>query len=203
MLFADLRHDYVRTVFRALAELDMAEVLTMQAELIDTGRATLIGEDVAISAMEFEPFLDVRYVGQEFTLSVPVTESILRDADREAIRSRYDEMHARRYGHHGQGEPVEVVNLRVIARGRRERARRTVLSAALDQRPVGARDVFLADPDVAVSCPIYVREVLEAGREIAGPAIIEEYASTTVLFPGDVATVLPDGELLVRTGTRR
>jgi N-methylhydantoinase A len=52
----------------------------------------------------------------------------------------------------------------------------------------------------AIECPVYRRESLAPGERIAGPAIIQEYASTTVLFDGDRAEVMPSGELLIGVG---
>jgi N-methylhydantoinase A len=61
----------------------------------------------------------------------------------------------------------------------------------------GSRMVYFESGQAPVECPIYSREQLEAGYKITGPAVIQEYASTTVLFPGDRASVVPTGELVI------
>jgi len=63
--------------------------------------------------------LDLRYVGQEFTLSVPVTQKQIRAQDRRAIRGAFDRLYERRYAHHSPEEPVEIVNIRLAAIGKR------------------------------------------------------------------------------------
>jgi N-methylhydantoinase A/oxoprolinase/acetone carboxylase beta subunit len=65
-------------------------------------------------------------------------------------------------------------------------------------QPVGARAVYLESPADPVDCPIYQRESLAAATILAGPAIIQEYASTTVLFAGDHAEVAATGEIILR-----
>jgi N-methylhydantoinase A len=61
-------------------------------------------------------------------------------------------------------------------------------------RPTSTRRVFL---ETIVDCPVYARDRLAAGESITGPAVIQEYASTTILFPGDRADVAGSGELLI------
>jgi N-methylhydantoinase A len=203
MLMADLRHDYVRTYYRPLAEADLDAVEAIFAELIDHARPLLASEGVRPAAMRFERYLDVRYVGQEFTIQTPTSVVEVTGADQQAIRQTFDAIHDRRFGHHASEEPVEIVNVRLTARGRRERPRFPPLLVTDRDPCVGHRPVYLDDWRRPVDCPVYDRDRLAPGREVVGPAVIEEYASTTVLFPGDVASPVQSGELIVhiRQGT--
>ncbi len=203
MLMADLRHDYVRTYYRPLAEADFGEMRAILAELTEGGRRILLGEGTRPEAINFHRFLDMRYVGQEFCIQVPIAEGEVATADRTAIRKRFDEIHDRRYGHQAQDEPVEIVNIRVTAKGARERPVFPRLSFEEKDPLQGYRPVYLEDARTSVECPIYDRALLPPGREVVGPAIIEEYASTTVLHPGDVARAIETGELLIRIGGRQ
>ena len=201
MILADLRHDYVRTVFRPIVDLDFAMVQAIFDELIGQGEKVLADEGVTKGAMAFERFVDVRYVGQEFTLQVPVTAQIIAQADREAIRHGYNEMHKLRYGQSAEAEPVEIVNIRVVARGRRERPKFPPIDAGeatnKNAALVGERDIYWEDAGKPVKTKIYNRDLLTPDITIAGPAIIEEYASTTVIHPGDSARAAPSGELII------
>jgi N-methylhydantoinase A len=200
MLMADLRHDYVRTYYRPLAETDFAAISRLFAELEDQAGALLVSEGVRAEAVAYQRFLDLRYVGQEFAVQTPVAAAEIAAADQPTIRQRYDDLHDRRYGHHAASEAVEVVNLRLTARGRRERPTFPPLVAAGGDPLVGRRPVVLDDPRGPIDCPIYDRDRLTPGQAIEGPAIVEEYASTTVLLPGDVARPAPSGELIVAVG---
>src|SRR5579884_988008 len=197
MLMADLRHDYVQTYHKPLLESDFGRIRAICSELIAQGRQVLGSEGVRADRMTFETYLDVRYVGQEFWIQTPVSQAELEAADRALIRRRFDEIHDRRYGHHAPEEPVEIVNIRVTAQGSRDRpVFPKVRSVAADTLPEHRR-VYLDDPGTPARCPIYDRDLLAPGMEVEGPAIIQEYASTTLLFPGDVARVADTGEIIV------
>ena len=68
---------------------------------------------------EFQTELDLRYVGQEFTLSVPVSRDAIKRGDRQKIRAAFDALYEHRYSHHSPDEPVEMVNIRLAAIGKR------------------------------------------------------------------------------------
>ncbi|HXV65388.1 MAG TPA: hydantoinase/oxoprolinase family protein [Vicinamibacteria bacterium] len=203
MLLADLKHDYVRTFYQELDTADLGELLRLAKELVDEGRRTLQGEGVSSQTMEFRYVLEIRYVGQEFTLPIEVPPGALAGAERENIRARFNDNHDRQFGYRDNERPVEIVNLRVTAVGRREI--RDVL--ALSPPPPGGRvepaetrPVVLED-GTFVACPVYRRDGLPEGFELSGPAVIQEYGSTTLLFPGDSARVSPSGELVIRVGS--
>jgi N-methylhydantoinase A len=201
MLLTDLRHDYVRTYYKALAECDFSEIRKIFGELVEHGRQTLAEEGMAPETMTFHHFLDIRYIGQEFWIQVPVSPEHVAAGDREAVRHAFDELHDRRYGHRATDEPVEVVNVRITAVGRGSKPSFPPLPVSGDGEALaGRRDVYLSDAQRSVSCPIYDRDKLRAGQTIAGPAIVEEYASTTLLFPGDTGRVAPTGELIIEIG---
>jgi N-methylhydantoinase A len=192
MLLADLRHDYVRTYYKPLLDTDWAEIERIFGGMIEEGRALLAHEGVGENAMTFNRFLDIRYVGQEFSIPTPV-EAL----EPERIRAAFDDIHDRRYGHAAANEPVEVVNVRLTALGRRERPSFPALSASGQDALIARRDVVFDDPERPLSCPIYDRDLLAPGQEVAGPAVVWEYASTTLLFPGDRLTMAPTGEMII------
>jgi len=196
MLLADLRHDYVRTYYKPLLETDFGDIERIFGSMIDDGRALLANEGVAADAMTFNRFLDVRYVGQEFSIPTPI--DVL---DSERIRAAFDDIHDRRYGHAAANEPVEVVNVRLTALGRRERSHFPALASGGGDALIARRDVVFDDPERLVSCSIYERDLLAPGQEVSGPAVIWEYASTTLLFAGDRLRMAETGEMIVEMGS--
>jgi N-methylhydantoinase A len=148
--------------------------------------------------MGFQRFLDMRYVGQEFPIQTPVGEQDLLRRDPELLRTAFDRIHDRRFGHQAVDEPVEIVNLRLTATGCRKRSQFPKLAAAGSAAKTGERAIVLEDPKKPVVCGIYDRDRLAAGDKVTGPAVITEYASTTLLFAGDAMTVAPSGELIIR-----
>jgi N-methylhydantoinase A len=197
MLMTDVRHDYVRTYHRPLLESDYAELGRICAELIAAGQSTLEEEGVEEAARAYQRSMDLRYVGQEFWLQIPVSEEEVRAGDAAAIRRRFDEVHDRRFGHAAQEEPLELVNLRLTARGARPKITFPKVTTTQAEAQVGTRPIYLDDPTRQVECAVYRRERLAPGMRLRGPCVIEEYASTTVLFDGDAATIADTGEIIV------
>ena len=86
----------------------------------------------------------------------------------------------------------------MTATGQRKRSRFLAVSVESANALIGHRPIILDDPSKPVSCPIYDRDKLGKGETVTGPAAIVEYASTTVLFAGDVLTMAPSGEMIIR-----
>jgi len=200
MLMADVRQDYVRTYYRPLIEADFGALASIYAELAAAGGAALEQAGVETAARSFQYWMDLRYVGQEFWLQIPVTEMQIREADADSIQRRFTQIHDHRFGHAAPDEPLELVNLRLTAIGARPKIRFPKLTsdgaAALRDR----RQIHLDSAAHATSCAVYRRDLLAPGAEIDGPAVVEEYASTTVLFSGDRLRVAETGELVITVG---
>jgi N-methylhydantoinase A len=197
MLLADVRQDYVRTYYKRLLEADYVALASIFADLLRDGHATLDNAGVEPAARGFQHWLDLRYVGQEFWLQVPVTEEEIRRGDTDAIHRRFSEIHDHRFGHAALDEPLELVNLRLTAIGARPKIEFPKLPRTGADARIGTREIYLDDTARSTTCAVYRREKLTPAVEIEGPAVIEEYASTTVLFPGDKLRVADTGELIV------
>ena len=196
MLMADERHDVTRTFLAPLASVDAADATRMHDEMVSEARGMLRAtEDV-----DFLCSLDLRYVGQEFSIAVPVDRPMLAAGRFDDIRARFDALHERRYAHHAADEPVEMVNLRLAAVGRQPKLDLPTLRPPEEPGATMRRPVCLDDWEAPVDCPVHRRESLPAGRAFAGPALIQEHASTTVLFAGDRCDVAATGELIVSLG---
>src|SRR4051812_7115391 len=117
MLLADERHDFIRTFYGDLAGIDFAAVAKVHDEMVREGSGALRHADKA----QRQIHLDLRYVGQEFTLQVPVTLDQLKAGDHHPIRKAFDALYEHRYSHHSPDEPVEMVNIRLAVVGQRPR----------------------------------------------------------------------------------
>ncbi len=196
MLLADERHDFIRTFYSDLAAVDFATLLGIHHEMVAEATASLRHA----AGAERQIHLDLRYVGQEFTLQVPVSVDELKAGDHRGIRAAFDKLYEHRYAHHSPDEPVEMVNIRLAMIGKRPKLTFPRLSDAGGVKPSRQREVYFSDARKALPCPVYQREALGAGNEIAGPALIQEHGTTTVLFERDACTVAPSGELLITVG---
>jgi N-methylhydantoinase A len=196
MLLADERHDFTRTVYSDLASADFGHLVKVHDEMVADAKASLRHSRDA----QFQVQLDLRYMGQEFTLSVPVELRQLKRGDRQGIRTAFDALYEHRYAHHSPEEPVEMVNIRVGAIGKRPKLRFPSLAAAGSAQPAGERAAYFSSASKPLTAKVYRREQLGAGATIAGPALIQEHGTTTVLFERDTCKVAESGELIIKVG---
>jgi N-methylhydantoinase A len=196
MLLADLKHDYVQTFVRELAETSGSEIADAFSLLEKSAVHTLAEEGSRAEQMVLRRFLDMRYRGQEYTLPVPVTEELPAMTDFSTIRSRFDQLHQEHYGHSAPKEPVMMVNLRLSALGRTEN--KIPLAAVWREEDRGVRGrrpvIFENKP---ADCPIYLRSGFKSGDKLEGPAVIEEIGATILVYPGDRMQVNEFGHLVI------
>src|SRR5262245_38355041 len=201
MLVAELRRDFVKTWFTPLAEASFAAMENIYAEMERRGREAVRRSDVAVAGIAVERAADMRYVGQEHAVTVELPLELFRSEDRDGIKTRFDAVHATRYGYSAPGEKAEIVSLRSAITGLLRKPTFEPVAAGEAAPPAqsfrGTRPVYFAEAGRAVDTPSYDRTALLAENRIAGPALIEEYASTTVVHPGDVVTVDAFGDLVI------
>ena len=93
-----------------------------------------------------------------------------------------------------------MVNMRLALVGKRTQLTFPTFAAGGTPKPRQTREVYFTDPAKPVACPIYDRPDLGAGFRIAGPALIQEHGTTTVLFGGDELETAPSGEMIIMVG---
>ncbi|MBV9003682.1 MAG: hydantoinase/oxoprolinase family protein, partial [Solirubrobacterales bacterium] len=186
MLISDLQHDYVRTYAHDLDQVDLSEVGELYRDMATDARATLTGEGVPEARIELEFSADLRYVGQFNEVEVPAVDG---GGDTEprlaemvgAFHGRHDTL----YGYSMPGAPVELINLRVSARGltdKPEFARGD--HGGTDPSPArkGSRRAYFDGEFTEV--PVYDGLRVVNGNVVAGPAIVEQ-PTTTIVIPAD------------------
>ena len=198
MLMSDLEYDLGQTVLTMLDDAALAQIDGVFAQLESEADQVLAAQSVPPGNRVLLRRLDLRYNGQEHTLSVE-----LRAADdTDSVIDRFHRRHVERYGH-SLTEEVQILTARVRAIGRLERPSALLggsqaADAGAVKSRVGERHAFDFATRKSRPFPIYERSLLEAGVEIDGPAIIREPTSVTIIH-GDQSAV-PDGSgnLVVR-----
>jgi N-methylhydantoinase A len=201
LLACDIRHEYYRTHL-VLAEGDLeSHVAAVFDEMEREARAALQDERVSPDRQLFVRSVDMRYVGQEYYLTIPCGVGHFSSDHVRSLVSAFHQEHARAYGHSAPGEPVEIVNLRLTAVGLIPRpALKPRQGPVASAEPVATRPVYFEDARRFVETPVYRRDSLAPGTLIAGPAVIEELDSTVLLLPGDRAIVDEHGNLVMDVG---
>jgi N-methylhydantoinase A len=204
MLHSDLRYDFVRTWFTRLEDAPFEDIERVYAELIAQGKTALAESGVRFAKTTIAYAADMRYVGQEHPVTVDLSPTVFRKRDRDAIKHHFDEVHLLRYGTNAPEERAEFVSLRATVTGLMNKPPLEKISrggpSPASSAKRGSRDVVFGDRKTKT--PAYARAELRAGNRIAGPALIEEHASTTVLLPGDRMKVDGYGNLVIEVGKR-
>jgi N-methylhydantoinase A len=192
LLLTDLRADFATTRLLPLEPGVLGEIETAFRTLDAQAQAWFAHEDIPQDARRLTRTVDMRYMGQNYELAVPLPEGPITPKTLEALAKGFADAHQRMYGFLAENEPVQFVTFRLEATG-------LVSKATLKEHPlVGPdaskairerRDVWLAESRDFVSCPVYAREDLKPGNRFAGPAIVEQMDATTVVLPGMTARV--------------
>jgi N-methylhydantoinase A len=187
LLATDLRYDSVRTIGTMLADADREALERVFAEMEAELRARFGAGEEPVLHREAA----CRYTGQGYELAADC--DVLGDDWRERVGAGFHERHRHEYGFDFPGDPVEIINLRVIATG--AIPTRPETTAPTDGAgPTGTRTVVFAGLEEHV-VTTYDRERLRAGDALTGPAIVHEMDSTIVISPGWRGDVAPDGTL--------
>lgn len=197
LIVSDLRETFVRTAVTALSDTRMEDVRTRIGELKAQAQAWFDSEAVEQANRNIDIVLDARYVGQNFELAIGLGNADpLPNADE--IRQRFFAEHERAYGFHNPADAVEIVNFRLLAIGRLRQPATPPVAPRQGAAPkAGGERLVWFTAEQAQATPVYDRAALMPGDAIPGPAVIEQLDSTTLLFPGDRATVDPYLNLIV------
>jgi len=196
MLLADARVDASKT-FTGLLDDDL--VGSMNSIFSDMeGEATeSLARDFGTSDVYYERKAEMRFRGQRHNIQVPITG--LRTV--AEIRTAFERDYKRRYGHADSEAPTELQALHLSAFARLRRPDiKSLPRASGEGRPQEQRAVYFGDAGGMQDTAIYDRHGLDVGFKATGPAVIEEYGSTTVVWPGDRFEIGPMGEIRIFCG---
>jgi len=189
MLLSDTIKDYSQSILKPGAEVSPAELDRSFRPLLERARQDLKKEGFKERRIRLLRFLDVRYIGQSYELSVPFTS---------VYRREFNKLHQRKYSYADEKRPVEIVNLRVKAIGLTEKpALPEVESTGPDAGAarLGRRLMRFEGRDYRAD--VYNRELLRAGNFLPGPALVLDYESTAVVAPSFVCRVDKHGNLII------
>jgi N-methylhydantoinase A len=197
LVASDIRRDYARTLYTPLDAARPHDVAEAFQAMERSARDTLARAGVPPARSEIARAADLRYRRQAYELTVPVADGPLTAAALARLAADFHDKHRMTYGHASPGEPIHLVNLRVLARGRLEgltldrAAPPTTVPAAPSTRPAYFAETGLAP------CSVWPREAMGPGFEHAGPLIVEAADTTIVVPPGWRLCARPGGFLLL------
>jgi N-methylhydantoinase A len=180
MLFPEVEHHYVRTAKQRLSRLDVRALETPFAALEAEGAAALAQEGFAAGQQRFERLVDLRYVGANSELTLPLPPAW----DAAQLAEAFHAAHDQQFGYRSDGESIETMNVRVIARGGDASAQVPERLGLRNETvpKATARSVYFGPEFGALPTPICSRADL-GDAWVRGPLLVEEFDSTTVVPP--------------------
>ena len=206
LLMTDVRTDFMRTQITPLDQCRPSAIAEVLSELEDQATQWFAADGTAAAEQTLIRRLELRYRGQNFELPIDLPGDHGLDAEALGqLVASFHEAHERVYGFHSEDDPIEVVTFRVQAVGRADRlelVKSETDGVSADPALVGEREVFLSTAFGFRTCPVYDRGRLRPGNELAGPAIVEQMDTTTVLLPGDTCVMDEYRNLVIQIGAQ-
>ena len=204
MLFAELKHDSVRSYRACVEQLDPERWRGLFTTMADEGRRTLVSEGARPEDVEVRYSADLRYLRQIHELNMPMDESLANCPEMDTLHARFDALHERLFGYGLPEEVLEVVNLRVrcLARGARPDLPRARMAGTATPSPDGARRAYSPGELSFRDFAVYRGEILDGGCRLQGPAIVE-LPQTTLVVPSMFGLRVDEVGSFVLTGSGR
>ncbi len=204
LLTTDLKYDAIRTEFQTSGNVD-GERLSRDFEAMRESLASQFKADgLDDSAVAYQRSGDLRYVGQGYELRVPIADGPVDEQCLNGIFRAFEEIHTTEYGHVFADNPIEIVNIRVTGIGQMAKIELPSQTPGGDLNDALLDSVqcyFRQDGELrAVATPLYARDKLPISQVFAGPAIVLQKDTTTVIPPGARAQAQASGNLLIETG---
>jgi N-methylhydantoinase A len=195
MLFADPQGHASRTRITRVDADELPALESLVDELIGDASGRLGLGDVHADRIEL--YADMRYVGQEHTVSVALDRAMLSGTSVDALKQRFDAAHERCYSHSAAAERAEIVTLRCVATVFTDKPEfSSPSSSGHSEIPAFHRAVWL-DAELATEIPFFARAALAPDMIVAGPAVIFEDTASTLLLLGDRLYCHPNGHLII------
>lgn len=196
MLMTNIRRDFVRTNVMPFDNETASDVTAIFAEMESEARDRYASEDINESEIALERRADLRYAGQEHTVTTPVEESPIDTA--QSTIECFHALHEQTYNFR-LDDPIEVVNLRLTAtvpvpKPSIEETRR---SGAVEDAIKETRTVDF-DEDGEHETRVYERDTLPTDTCVDGPGVVEEPASTTLVHPNQSFRIDRYGTIHIR-----
>ena len=194
-ILTDARVDRHRTLQLTSKRFDRERATQVLKTLVDEAVADLRTQGYAENVQIFRS-LEMRYLGQNYELELPIGFDTFTPETTAALWEQFHAAHKTRFGFDIPGEVIEIVNFSAtVVSVTPKPVFRELEPATAEPKPVEIRSVHYVDGRQTVS--VFRRDALRAGHRIAGPAIVEETASVTVLNPGHLLVVDRFGNLVI------
>jgi N-methylhydantoinase A len=201
LLATDMVYEYVTTVYQRLSKLEPDALQQAFDELEERARAQLEEDGVPADRLLIQRVADCRYLGQGYELRVDAKPGAVDEAWVEKLRADFHDIHEREYSRRFEESDIEVPNVRVRGIGLMPALEVPEVEKGDAPAPVREGDAWfrIGGELKAIETRYYDRAALRAGTRLEGPAIVNQYDSTTVIPPGLSAEVDRFGNIVIET----
>jgi N-methylhydantoinase A len=203
LLQTDVRHLYLRSAVGLLSSYSVDEINAIFAELRRRATDDVSEEGLDVTELRLKQQIDLRYLHQGYHLTVDGPDGEITQTHKQPIKAAFDDLHRRTYGASAPEEDAELVTLRVVSEVPVPHLRlpRIAAGRVADAR-IGERPLYDLTSAEFANAYVYDRARLGADDRIAGPAIVEQYDSTTVVLADQALMVDDFGNLLITEEAR-
>lgn len=199
MLMSDLRHDYSQTMLSVTNEADLNHINDKYDEIIKNAEKTLESEGMNEKDIIVTKSIDMRYLGQEHTVEVPVPFEKLDVENIKEIVQSFHDSHERLYTYTLPENGTEIVNIKVKVLGKIDKPKISEEKVGEGDKHLGRRSVFFEE-EGWIEVDVYAKDYLTVGDKVEGPALVEEKSSSTVINNGDVLMKDKYGNMIIEIG---
>ncbi len=200
LMVAPMATDLVRTYHVSLDKVDWKRLAELYADM-EAGALQSMGNESG-DQVTFTRVADFRYRGQGYEIQTTISGGPYGDASRAAFEDAFHAAYEKIFGRRVENVPIELVNLRLFARGRQHQVRIVSVAPKKGEVPAkkGDRPVYFGEASNFVPCAIYDRHKLRPGEAVEGPAILEEDDTSVVIGPSARGVVDESLNVIVTVG---
>ena len=195
LLVAPMARDLVRAYHASLDDINWDRLSGLVREMEMEASAAMLAD--AGGELSFTAVAELRFVGQGHELRIPVPDGANAEERLDRLKVNFLKTYEATLGRRIEGVPIEMMNLRLFARGPRNDIPYVPGASGTDDALKGHRPVYFGSASYFIETAIHDRERLRAGAAITGPALIEETDTTIVVPPGAEGTAQDDGSIIV------
>jgi N-methylhydantoinase A len=202
LLMTNLETNYAQTRLMPLGQASLAAMLEAFGELEERARSWFAAEGIAPADRHMRRTVDMRYLGQNYELPVACPEPVEVRTLLGDLKRGFEEAHRQMYGY-SVDEPMLAVTFRLEARGAVPQASLAIEPPAtvpLEHARTAVREVWFSEHRDFRACPVLDRARLGPGHSIGGPAIVEQMDATTLILPGQKASIDPYLNIVIEDG---
>ena len=199
-LHVDLRHDFTLPLFQRQSQVNVGEFNDLWRELEQTAHEVLVSEEgISADRIRLERQADLKYYPQSFYITMAIGDGEVTQEQLNDLFALYHETHKKDFGYSipAHAAEVEIGQVRLVARGLIDKPTLKPSTTSANGSKPGKRQAYFEEYGGWMDADAYIRDEMAPGTTIKGPAVIDQFDSTTVLPPETTATVDDYANLLV------